>query len=58
MSTVNPVQTATYYLSTSNNPITFGSGADINVSNGDGVYGDSSSFNIASGATTTTITHA
>lgn len=39
MSTVDPVQTTTYDLSTSNNPITFGSGTDIDVSNGNGVYG-------------------
>jgi hypothetical protein len=39
VSTVNPVQTTTYNLSSSNNPITFGTGTDINVSNGNGVYG-------------------
>ena len=39
MSTVNPVSNFTYYLSTSNNPITFGSGTDISVQNGNGVYG-------------------
>src|SRR5260370_1060838 len=36
MSTVNPVQKGTYTLSTSNNPITFGSGTSIQ---GGGVYG-------------------
>ncbi len=41
MSTVNPVQTNTYYLTPANNPIAFGTGTDINVSSGTetGVYG-------------------
>ena len=39
MSTVNPVQSTTYDLSTSNNPITFGSGTYISAGGGDGVYG-------------------
>jgi hypothetical protein len=41
MTTVNPVQTTTYYLTAANNPITFGTGTDINVSSGTGigVYG-------------------
>jgi hypothetical protein len=43
MSTVNPVQTNTYYLTPANNPIAFGTGTDINVSSGTetGVYGSS-----------------
>jgi hypothetical protein len=43
MSTVNPVQTTTYYLTSGNNPIAFGTGTDINVSSGTetGVYGSS-----------------
>jgi hypothetical protein len=32
MTKVNPVQTTTYYLTNGNNPITFGTGTDINVS--------------------------
>jgi hypothetical protein len=39
MSTVNPVQTTTYTLSTSNNPIYFGSFTYINVAGDNGVYG-------------------
>jgi hypothetical protein len=41
MTTVNPVQTNTYYLSSGDNPITFGTTTDINVSSGTetGVYG-------------------
>jgi len=41
MTTVNPVQTTTYYLTSSNNPITFGTGTGIDVSSasGIGVYG-------------------
>jgi hypothetical protein len=40
MTTVNPVQSATYSLTTNNNPITFGPGTNIDVSNGYGaVYG-------------------
>jgi hypothetical protein len=31
MTTVNPIQTTTYYLSTSNNPITFGAQTSINA---------------------------
>jgi outer membrane autotransporter protein len=38
--TVNPVQTTTYNLAPSNNPITFGSGTKINAFN-DAVYGSS-----------------
>jgi hypothetical protein len=43
MSTVNPVQTTTYYLTPANNPIVFGTGTDINASSypGDGVFGAS-----------------
>jgi hypothetical protein len=39
--TVNPVQTTTYYLTSGNNPITFGTGTSIDVSSGSGigVYG-------------------
>ena len=37
--TVNPVQTTTYNLQPSANPITFGSGTKINASSGSGVYG-------------------
>jgi hypothetical protein len=37
VTTVNPVQYTTYDLA--NNPIVFGTGTDINVSSGDGVYG-------------------
>ena len=39
MSNVNPVQTTTYYLNAANNPITFGTRTDINVSSYFGVYG-------------------
>jgi hypothetical protein len=41
MSTVNPVQTTTYYLNPGDNPITFGTGTGIAVSAGSGigVYG-------------------
>jgi hypothetical protein len=41
MTTVNPVQTTTYYLNAANNPITFGTGTGIDVSSvsGVGVYG-------------------
>jgi fibronectin-binding autotransporter adhesin len=41
MSTVNPVQTTTYYLTSANNPVTFGTGTGIDVSSGTGigVYG-------------------
>lgn len=37
--TVNPVQATTYNLTTANNPITFGTGAKIDVAIGDAVYG-------------------
>jgi len=40
--TVNPVQATTYNLSTANNPITFGTGTNINATPGNGVQGDSS----------------
>jgi hypothetical protein len=41
MTTVNPVQATTYYLSSGNNPITFGTATGIDVSAGSdiGVYG-------------------
>jgi hypothetical protein len=41
MTKVNPVQTTTYDLTNGNNPITFGTGTDINVSSGTetGVFG-------------------
>ena len=49
MSTVNPVQSTTYVLSTSNNPITFGSGTKIKVLNGgDGVDGGGTGFGFPS----------
>ena len=43
MTTVNPVQTTTYYLSSGSNPITFRAGTGIEVSSGSGVgvYGSS-----------------
>jgi hypothetical protein len=50
MSTVNPVQTTTYYLTTSNNPITFGAATNIDASSGDGVFGN--------GAASWTVTNA
>jgi hypothetical protein len=37
MTTVNPVQTTTYYLTSGNNPITFGTGTIIDVSSGSGI---------------------
>jgi uncharacterized protein with beta-barrel porin domain len=37
--TVNPVQSTTYALTTANNPITFGSGTNINTTNPNAVYG-------------------
>jgi hypothetical protein len=37
MTTVNPVQTTTYYLTNGNNPITFGTGTGIDVSSGSGI---------------------
>jgi hypothetical protein len=41
MTTVNPVQMTTYYLTSGNNPITFGSatGIDVSSASGIGVYG-------------------
>jgi len=39
--TVNPVQTTTYYLNASANPITFGSGTNIDVALAAGVSGNS-----------------
>jgi hypothetical protein len=41
MSTVNPVQTNTYVLTTDNNPIVFGAGTIINAIGGDAVFGPS-----------------
>jgi hypothetical protein len=43
MTTVNPVQTTTYYLTNGNNPIIFGTGTGIDVSSfaGSGVFGSS-----------------
>jgi hypothetical protein len=37
MTTVNPVQTTTYYLGSGNNPITFGTETGIDVSSGSGI---------------------
>jgi hypothetical protein len=37
--TVNPVQTNTYVLNPNYNPITFGKKTNIDVTNGDAVYG-------------------
>ena len=53
MSTVNPVQKTTYSLYASNNPITFGTGTNINTgaiggSGGDGVYGAPVRFGVKS----------
>ena len=37
MTAVNPVQATTYYLSSGNNPITFGTVTGIDVSSGSGI---------------------
>ena len=39
MSTVNPHRSATYYLTTANNPITFGAATNIDVSSVGAVWG-------------------